>query len=337
MAIGSGRAVGHTDTGAGYDLLEESMVKMARRYSVLVGQWRQACHVLADGDVSSPLYCKGYVEEAPVNVSVEFEAAVCIEGTEYCSLKLCFRRRKDSTLRLFCSCRSMPEAKDAFVAPLTSRPLWPWPPSHLLFESMRLFLTGFKLQLAQAFFGWTTRQWCLGHKSDRYWQIWLKLMFQVWPSELRLAVKERAALELVEGSLVISLGSQWHTARYGHWNISFAPHWMFHDVSIGCPKSLISFYVTTLNILTLRLWTPRGYTSFTGVGGIFAPEHLLVSQGRVVNPEASGNGMEPNGEEEIRCRILVGSIWVTKMLNALWDLKPVVDNFERKIYIYIYI
>lgn len=33
-------------------------------------------------------------------------------------------------------------------------------------------------------------------------------MFQVWPSELRLAVKERAALELVEGSLVISLGSQ---------------------------------------------------------------------------------------------------------------------------------
>ena len=165
-----------------------------------------------------------------------------------CGLKLCFRGcrgipdikwQKDvnRTPLFVYFAESSPEAKDAFVAPLTSRPLWPWPPSHLLFESMRLFWPGFKLQLAQAFFGWTTRQWCWGLKSDRYWQIWLKLMFQVWPSELRLAVKERAALELVEGSLVISLGSQWHTARYGHWKISFAPQWMFHDVSIGCPKS----------------------------------------------------------------------------------------------------
>eukprot|EP00434_Breviolum_minutum_P021928 symbB.v1.2.019356.t1/scaffold1564.1/size111405/7 len=86
----------------GYDLLEESMVKMARRY----------------------------VEEAPVNVSVEFEA------------------------------------KDAFVAPLTSR-----------FQAS----TGPSI-------------------------LWLN--DEVWPSELRLAVKERAALELVEGSLVISYGPQ---------------------------------------------------------------------------------------------------------------------------------
>lgn len=93
MAISSGRHVGHTDTRAGYDLLEESMVKMARRHSVPVGQRQKVCHVLADGGVSSPPYCKGYVEEAPVNVSVEFEAAVGIEGE--CSLKLCKETQGD--------------------------------------------------------------------------------------------------------------------------------------------------------------------------------------------------------------------------------------------------
>ena len=178
----------------------------------------------------------------------------------------------------------MREVKDAFVAPLTSRPLSPGlsPPFSNLCT-----LDRFQASTAPSIL------W-LNDEADG-WDLNLTEMMKLHVSGLAIGAAACSQETRCTGAgwrfFSDQSGAPSDTGVIGK---SLLLHYVHR--AIVCPKSLISFRLSLVNILTLRLWTPRGCT-FTGVGGIFAREHLLVSQGRAVNPEASGNGMEPSDSD----------------------------------------